>query len=144
MNRITLEEMFMIIAGVVAQRSTCSRKQVGAVITDGLRILSTGYNGVASGEVHCTETPCPGALYGSGEFLDTCSAIHAEQNAIARLPEFRYATHLYSTTEPCVSCTKLILATPIQHVVFMEHYPLSGIALWESQQRGEWRHFYDE
>jgi dCMP deaminase len=52
------EEYFMQIANVVATRSSCLRRQVGAVVVKNRQILSTGYNGVPRGLAHCDERGC--------------------------------------------------------------------------------------
>ena len=131
MSRPSIDEWYSTMARLVSARSTCSRRKVGAVIVDARNyILSTGYNGVPSGFTHCTETPCAGAFAGSGAELDRCQALHAEQNALARLERPFDAATMYCTTEPCVACTKLILATSITKVVFLETYPASGAELF--------------
>lgn len=126
----------MEIAEVTAKRATCSRRRVGAVIVD-VRgyILSTGYNGLPAGFPHCIEQPCEGANCASGTGLDLCQSLHAEQNAIARLREPFEAETMYVTTAPCISCTKLALATSVKRVVFKADYPSSGKALWEQAGR---------
>lgn len=130
---------FMDIARVVSCRSTCGRRQVGAVIVDDTNhILSTGYNGVPSGVTHCTRVPCAGANFPSGEGLDRCQALHAEQNAIARLHDVRFAHTLYCTTAPCVACTKLIAATPIKRIVAAQDYAQSGREYWTGVVKKEW------
>ena len=109
------EELFLSLASTLAKYSTCLRKQVGCVITDeGGHVLSTGYNGVPSGLPHCNKANCLDA--------ETCGAIHAEQNAIARLRTPKEAHTLYCTYEPCNSCLKLLLATSIKRVVFIEKH----------------------
>lgn len=129
---------FMDVARVVSMRSTCARRSVGAVIVDETNhILSTGYNGVPSGMQHCTEVPCDGASFGEGKGLDVCQALHAEQNAIARLQDVRHAHTLYCTTAPCMMCTKLVLATPIGRIVAAVEYAASGRDLWLKAGR-EW------
>lgn len=134
------DSWFMEIALVVSLRSTCARRAVGAVIVDiENRILSTGYNGVPSGVRHCTEVPCEGASLPSGSGLDVCQALHAEQNAIARLERVRQAHTLYCTTSPCMMCTKLIAATPIRRIVAMQAYPASGERFWVDVIGREWR-----
>jgi dCMP deaminase len=126
----------MELAEVTAKRATCPRRQVGAIIVDGRGyILSTGYNGLPSGFPHCIDEPCEGAGCPSGTGLDLCQALHAEQNAIARLKEPFEALAMYVTTAPCISCTKLALATGIQHIYFKSDYPNSGKALWEKAGR---------
>ena len=106
----------MDIAAVLSWRTTCGRKAVGCVITDedGF-ILSTGYNGVPKGTPHCAQLGCKDL----GD--NTCGALHAEQNAIARLRSVGHT--LYCTTEPCRHCTKLIIAARIKRVVYSESYP---------------------
>jgi len=122
--RATLDEYWMTIAFEVAKRSTCVRRNVGAIITNERgQILSTGYNGVPSGIRHCTEHPCPGAADPSGQ-TDRCCAVHGELNSLlqlgGKLPE---AHTLYTTTLPCFGCAKCICNTSIQRVVYAEHYP---------------------
>ena len=138
-DRPSYDEWFMKIAHIVAQRSTCSRRAVGCVIVDSEnRILATGYNGVPSGVFHCTSRACPGAGASSGTSLDVCQALHAEQNAIARLENVRCAHTLYCTTSPCISCTKLIAATPIKRIVAALPYPASGEKFWTDTVGRQW------
>jgi len=118
--RPSLDQYMMNIANVVATRSTCSRRAVGAVIVDHSgHILSTGFNGVPSGVTHCTDVPCRGVDLPSGQGLDICKAQHAEVNAIAHCRDLRNAFAIYVTTSPCMNCAKLIAATNIKKVVFM-------------------------
>jgi dCMP deaminase len=126
-------ETWMTVALVVAQRATCARRRVGAVICDERgHIMATGYNGPAAGHPHCTETPCLGHLGQTGRDLDLCEAVHAEQNALAQCPDIHRAHRLYCTTAPCMSCMKLLLNTPIQAIYYAEHYPgiSQASALW--------------
>lgn len=120
--RPTKDEMFMEIAHVLARRATCQRRSVGCVIVDydGI-ILSTGYNGTPKRMPHCSELNCSAGAV-SGVDMDSCMALHAEQNAIARLRSPDEAWTMYCTTEPCTSCLKLLLATTIRRVVFQESY----------------------
>ena len=139
MNRPGYALWFMSIAEIIASRSTCARRAVGAVIVDeDNRILSTGYNGVPHGVVHCTIRNCEGADAPSGYGLDKCQALHAEQNAIARLQDVRSAYMMYCTTAPCMMCTKLIAATPIQGIVVKEAYPTSGKDFWVDEIGRSW------
>ena len=98
MGRVSWDEYFMDIAKVVSSRSTCARKQVGAVIVRDRTILSTGYNGSIRGMPHCDEV---------GHMLesDHCVAtIHAEQNAIIHAVKNGVAldgSHSYPTPSPC-------------------------------------------
>lgn len=136
MQRPTLEQTYMKVAEVMSERATCPRRKVGAVIVDADGyILSTGYNGQPRGFVHCSEDPCDGAHHPSGHGLEACEALHAEQNAIARLKEPFAAKTLYCTTAPCVACTKLALATGIETIIFKQDYPNSGRYLWLKANR---------
>lgn len=129
--RPTKDQYFMQIAYTVASRGECPRRKVGAVIVDKQgRILSTGMNGVAPGQAPCENVPCPGAKCKSGEGLDLCEASHAEISALVALEKPFEAHTIYVTTEPCVTCTKAILLTSIERVVFDGHYPKSGKDLW--------------
>ena len=117
--RPSLERYMLNIAKVVATRSTCSRRAVGAVITNASNhIISTGHNGVPSGVTHCVDVPCKGADFESGQGLDLCKAQHAEVNAAAHCRDLPSAFAIYLTTSPCMSCAKLIAATHIKKVVF--------------------------
>jgi len=141
--RPSKDQYFLEIAKVVATRATCTRRAVGCVITDNNGyVLSTGYNGVPRGFEHCTVNPCPGANSPSGTNLDACQALHAEANAIARLEKPFSAETLYCTTAPCMSCTKLVLATGIKRIVFDEDYPSSGKELWLKAGK-KWVHKYE-
>lgn len=120
--RPTKDANFLEIAKVISKRATCGRRAVGCVITDiDGYILSTGYNGTPKGLPHCSDIGCNTGSK-PGENLDSCMALHAEQNAIARLRSPNEAYTLYCTTEPCISCLKLILATNIKRVVYKESY----------------------
>jgi dCMP deaminase len=133
MARPSIDEYFMEIAKVTAKRATCVRRAVGCVIVDDKNfILSTGYNGVPRASSHCIDTPCSGAHLPSGTGLDSCQAIHAEQNALVRLHSFQNVGTLYCTTEPCVTCAKLILATSCKRVVYSDEYKSSGRLILES------------
>jgi len=129
-SRPTADEYFMAMAMLVATRSTCSRRQVGCVLTDNNNnILATGYNGVARGHPHCNEGhPCPGAYSESGKDLDLCYAIHAEQNALIQCKNLTKVYACFCTTAPCVMCTKLFLNTTLTRMIYVESYPQSSIS----------------
>jgi dCMP deaminase len=123
MPRLTHDEYFIAMLKLVSARSTCARRSVGALIVDeGNRLLSTGYNGVPAGFVHCSMIPCDGANDAPGD-TSRCLAIHAEVNAILQcafnLPR---AHKLYVTCAPCFQCAKLITNTSIQEVIALEPY----------------------
>jgi dCMP deaminase len=118
----------MKITHDVAERSTCLRRRVGALIVLEKRILATGYNGAPSGLRHCAETGClrEQLKVPSGERQEICRALHAEQNAIIQAAShgvpIRGAT-LYCTTQPCVTCAKMIINSEIRRVMFEGDYP---------------------
>jgi dCMP deaminase len=119
---------FIAIAMMAATRSTCLRRQVGAVITKDRQIVSTGYNGAPSGTAHCLEVGCMRQILGipSGERQEMCRGSHAESNAIAQAARMGIATDgavVYCTHEPCSLCTKVILNAGIVKVVYMRPYP---------------------
>lgn len=131
--RPSIDEYMVSIAKEVATRTTCSRRAVGAVITDHLNhILSTGYNGVPRGQTHCIDSPCQGADMPSGYGLDICKAQHAEVNAIVHCRDLQSATTIYITVSPCMSCLKLIAATNIRRIVAAEIYNHPVLDYWDS------------
>lgn len=142
-DRVNKDVYFMRIAKEVSRRRECPRRAVGAVIVDIRgRILSTGTNGVAPGQVSCIDRPCPGAKCKSGEGLDKCEASHAEISALVTLEKPFEAQEIFVTTEPCIACTKAILLTNIHRVVFLHPYPGSGMLLWQKAGR-LWQQFGD-
>ena len=117
------------LAFITAQRSTCVRRSVGCVLTDDAGVpIGMGYNGVPSGLTHCKSrhgepaTPCPGADLPSGEGLDECFAIHAEQNALLFCASVRRIAACYVTVSPCMSCVKSLLNTPCKLIVVAAQY----------------------
>jgi dCMP deaminase len=127
-SRLSVDEYFIAIARIVAQRSTCLRRKVGAVLVRDKQILSTGYNGAPSGIPHCTKERCLRLKNNteSGKSLDLCYAVHAEANAIIQAAlhgtDISGETTLYVTAFPCISCLKMILNAKIQKIVFLEEY----------------------
>lgn len=118
----------MDIAQVVASRSTCLRRQVGAVIVKGKRLLSTGYNGAPQGLMHCEEKGClrDRQAVPSGERHELCRGTHAEQNAIVQAALYGVAIDgatLYCTHQPCSGCSKMIINAGIKRVVYRNTYP---------------------
>jgi len=118
----------MGIARLVSTRSTCLRRQVGAVIVRDRRILTTGYNGPPRGIAHCDVVGCLREQMGvpSGQRLDICRALHAEQNAIIQAALHGVYTEgamIYVTHQPCFTCAKMIINAGIVRVVYGEGYP---------------------
>lgn len=117
----------MDIAELVASRSTCTRRSVGAVIVMDKQILSTGYNGAPAGIAHCLETGCLREQMGipSGERHELCRGIHAEQNAIiqaARHGVTIRGASLYCTNSPCSICAKMIINAGIRKIYYRSGY----------------------
>lgn len=124
------DEYFMEMAALTARRSTCLRRQVGAVIVQNKHIIATGYNGAPRGLTHCgdLEGGCLRQQLGvpSGERHELCRALHAEQNAIiqaAALGNSIEGGTIYITHQPCVICAKMIINAGIQRIVVQEGYP---------------------
>jgi dCMP deaminase len=122
------DDYFMAIANMVRTRSTCLRRQVGAVVVKDKRILSTGYNGAPRGMKHCSEVGCirEAADVPPGERHELCRGIHAEQNAIVQAAAFGVSIQgstLYCTHFPCVLCTKMLINAGIRRLVVQEAYP---------------------
>jgi dCMP deaminase len=118
-ERLPWDQYFMTIAQVVASRSTCDRKHVGAVIVRDKTILSTGYNGSIRGMPHCNEV---GHLMENDHCVGT---IHAEANALVQAARNGVNINdasIYITASPCWSCFKLIANAGIQAIYFGEFY----------------------
>ena len=121
-NRLTHDEYYLKILNEVKKRSTCKRREVGAIIVDrGYHILSTGYNGVPRNIPHCITLPCKGFDDPPGN-TDRCEAVHAEVNAVLQCSRIDYAHTIYVSCTPCFSCTKMLLNTNIQIIITCEPY----------------------
>ena len=128
MTRPSWDEYFMKIAHLVAERSTCLRRSVGAIIVKDKRIISTGYNGAPRGLTHCLEAGCLRERMGipSGERQELCRGAHAEQNAIIQAASSGVSMEgaaMYCTTAPCATCAKMILNAGIKRLVLGGKYP---------------------
>lgn len=116
------EEVFMDIAQILSERSTCLRAKVGVVVVRDNRIISTGYAGAPSGRSHCDD-PGVGCIVGPDK--GCIRTIHAEANAIAFAAKHGVALEgstLYTTLAPCYTCSKLIINAGIVCVVYREPY----------------------
>lgn len=127
-DRPDWDTYFLLIARVVATRSTCLRRKVGAVLVRDRQILSTGYNGAPKNIQHCDEAGCLREEMGipSGERHEFCRGSHAEINAIAQAAAAGVATQgcwLYCTHEPCVYCTKALINAGCDRIVYVYPYP---------------------
>ena len=128
MKRPSFDEYFMKIAKIVATRSTCLRRQVGAVIVKDNHILSTGYNGAPKGFRHCEEVGCIREKLGvsRGERHELCRGLHAEQNAIIQAAVFGVSIKgatIYTTHFPCSVCMKMLVNAEIKEIVYLNDYP---------------------
>lgn len=121
------DNYFLEITNIVKKRSTCIRRQVGALIVKDNHILTTGYNGVPSKITHCSETGClrEQLEVPSGERHELCRGLHAEQNAIIQAAHHGVSissSTIYTNTKPCSICTKMIINAGIKRIVFEEYY----------------------
>lgn len=127
-NRMPWNEYFMQIATLVAERSTCLRRKVGAVAVKDKRILATGYNGAPARVAHCLDIGCKRDQENvpSGQRHELCRGLHAEQNVIIQA-----AVHgiplagsvIYCTHSPCSICAKMLINCGITKVYSLAHYP---------------------
>jgi len=114
-ERPSWDDYFMRLCHVVATRSTCLRRTVGAILVINNRIIATGYNGPPTKISHCDERgDCYRTINNipSGQRMDLCRASHAEQNAICQAARHGIATEnstLYCTTRPCLGCVKSLI-----------------------------------
>ncbi|MBI2954580.1 MAG: cytidine/deoxycytidylate deaminase family protein [Chloroflexi bacterium] len=127
-SRPTWDEYFMQITEVVAKRSTCVRRQVGAVIVKDRQIVSTGYNGAPRGVAHCLDIGCLRQQLGipSGQRHEICRGLHAEQNAIVSAAYHGVNVKggtVYCTHQPCFICAKMIINAGLERVVYLNGYP---------------------
>lgn len=128
--RVSREKVLMDIASLIAGRGTCSRLQVGAVISREGRIISTGYNGAPAGVDHC--------FHGAdSETVSGCQvAGHAEENAIAHAARYGVSlegSELHCTHAPCYTCSRMIVNSGITKVTFITPYRLKhGVELLAS------------
>ena len=127
-ERPSYDEYFMEMAHLVAKRSTCLRRKVGAILVKDKHILSTGYNGAPKGLKHCSEVGCLRKELGipSGERHEICRGLHAEQNAIIQAAVFGISIKnsvLHCTNTPCVVCAKMLINAGVREIVYSGEYP---------------------
>lgn len=122
-TRPTKDETFIALCLSLGQQSTCIRRHVGCILVNKHNhIIGSGYNGNAAGLAHCIAAPCSGSKLPSGEGLDRCEAIHAEQNALMQCSNINTITIAYVSTFPCMHCIKMLLNTSCQHIVYCNDY----------------------
>jgi dCMP deaminase len=138
-SRPSWETYFMNITNLVAERSTCLRRAVGAVLVKDKRILSTGYNGSPSNLKHCAEVGCLREKLGieSGKMHELCRGIHAEQNAIIQAAYHGVSVKdasIFCTNQPCSICARMIINAGIKKIYYQSGYadPLAKELLGEA------------
>jgi len=127
LSRPSWNEYFMSITKMVARRSTCLRRQVGAILVKDKRILATGYNGAPSGLRHCEEVGClrEDTSIPSGQRHELCRGLHAEQNAIIQAAYHGFSIRgamLYCTNKPCVICSKMLINAGVRKILYEDGY----------------------
>lgn len=125
--RPDIDEYFLKIASVVAERATCRRHHVGAVAVKDKHILSTGYNGAPAGLKDCLELGClrDELNIASGTRHEICRGIHAEQNVIIQASLNGVSlggSTIYATHTPCVLCAKMLVNARIKRFVSFGKY----------------------
>ena len=132
-DRPSWHQYFLTITRNVAERSTCTRAKVGAVIVRDKNILATGYNGAPAGMPHCLDVGC--LVYTSktpsGEVEENCfRTIHAEINAIAQAAKNGASIRdadIYITHTPCIHCVKVLINTGIRRIFYEREYKRATI-----------------
>jgi len=127
-TRPSWDEYFMDIAHMCARRTTCRRRQIGAVLVKGTRLLATGYNGVPTGIEHCLDRGCLREQLGipSGQQHELCRGLHAEQNALIQAARNGISidgASVYCTAQPCVLCAKMLINAGITEIIYDLEYP---------------------
>ena len=128
MDRISFDEYFMEITKLVAKRSTCTRRHVGAVLVKEKNIVATGYNGSPRKVPHCLDVGCLREQLNvpSGERHELCRGLHAEQNAIIQAAYHGInikGSVLFCTNQPCIICSKMLINAGIKEIIYAEGYP---------------------
>lgn len=126
-QRLPWPQYFMDITYMVAERSTCTRRKVGAIAVKDKRILATGYNGAPANVSHCLDVGCLREQLGvpSGQRHEICRGLHAEQNVIIQAAIHGVSlsgSEIYCTTKPCLICTKMLLNCGVTAVYYTEGY----------------------
>lgn len=126
-NRPSWDEYFTLMTVLISQRSTCTRRKVGAVLVRDNMVLTSGYNGVPRTVKHCSEAGCIRDQMNvpSGQRHELCRGLHAEQNAIIQAAHHGIdlkGSTLFCTTKPCIICTKMIINAGISRVRYITDY----------------------
>ncbi len=138
-KRPSWDDYFMSICDLVATRSTCLRRNVGAILVKDRRVLSTGYNGAPTGLKHCLDIGCLRERMNipSGTRHELCRGLHAEQNCLIQAAYHGVSVKgadLYCTNLPCIICTKMLINADIKRIFYKDGYPdeLSEIMIKEA------------
>jgi len=139
-QRPSWDEYFVELADLVASRSTCLRRHVGAVLVRKERIIATGYNGAPRSLSHCMDIGCMREEMGipSGQRYELCRGVHAEQNAIINAAYYGVSTQetvLYCTNQPCIICARILINAGIIRVVHRGDFN-DNLALQFMQEAG--------
>ena len=126
-SRPSIDEYFLKLSSVVAERSTCRRHHIGALAVKDKHILATGYNGAAAGVKDCIALGCLRDSMGiaSGTRHEICRAIHAEQNVIIQAGLHGVSLEgstIYCTHTPCILCAKMLVNARIKRFVSYRKY----------------------
>lgn len=157
LNRPPRDWVLMQSASNWQHRSTCSRAQVGAVISREGRILSSGYNGAPAGMPHCEHGCTCHSMFASSDpgthrydcrVVDPCTAsIHAEANAIIHAAKYGVevdGAELHTTRMPCLNCAGMIINAGIKRVVYYEdHRETNGLTLLQQAGREVVKYVYE-
>jgi dCMP deaminase len=133
---IPWREYFTDIVELVAQRSSCCRRQVGAVLVKNNRIIATGYNGTPQGMLNCNEGGCPrcnNAVGSDPSTLGECLCVHAEENALIQSALAGVSPDgsvLYVTDSPCLHCCKLLVSAKIKKVFYLKLYDQKALSVF--------------
>ena len=114
-ERLSWDEYFSEIVKVTAKRSPCDRLKVGCILVKDNRIISQGYNGFLPG--------CPHKSIVRDNHEQ--ATVHAEQNAIADCAKRGVSCNgstAYITHYPCIICTRMLLASGIKEIKYLENY----------------------
>lgn len=132
-ERPSWDDYFLELTDIVAKRSTCMRRHVGAVLVKDERIIATGYNGAPQGLSHCYEAGCLRQEKGipSGYRYELCRGVHAEQNVLINAARYGVSTLdsvLYCTNQPCILCARMLINAGVRRIVhrgdFEDHLAL--------------------
>ena len=130
----------------ISSMATCARRATGCILVDANNhVLAASFNGVPTNTAHCTDVPCAGVAMASGTGLNSCEAIHAEENALQLCSDISRVSTVYCTTSPCLDrCLRKLINTGATRVVFANEYPdpkMLGKQKWERSRAGrEWVH----